>query len=211
MYGVVTLAGYGKRHVRMYIVDKPPPNVRSPQESTTVSSTRKLISSSSPPPFHHLDMTLAVAEALNTNKPNQTPGKNHAPTCFFVLLLFSMIKRSDFKRFKSWKSGTKRCNRILQISPLMSVVGKGALHFKIFRRGMPLDPGREGIQIPSYTSLLYRELNTIKCTKLDKTQLGSCMYTFISSNIKGNTWHGQYLKYIFHSAMKLRSVTEMWE
>ena len=35
---------------------------------TPVSSTRKLISSS----FHHLDMTLAVAEALNPNKPNQT-------------------------------------------------------------------------------------------------------------------------------------------
>ena len=35
---------------------------------TPVSSTRKLISSS----FHRLDMTLAVAEALNTNKPNQT-------------------------------------------------------------------------------------------------------------------------------------------
>ena len=35
---------------------------------TPVSSTRKLISS----PFHRLDMTLAVAEALNPNKPNQT-------------------------------------------------------------------------------------------------------------------------------------------
>ena len=35
---------------------------------TPVSSTRKLISSS----FHCLDMTLAVAEALNPNKPNQT-------------------------------------------------------------------------------------------------------------------------------------------
>ena len=35
---------------------------------TPVSSTRKLISSS----FHRLDMTLAVAEALNPNKPNQT-------------------------------------------------------------------------------------------------------------------------------------------
>ena len=34
---------------------------------TPVSSTRKLISSSS---FHHLDMTLAVAEALNPNKLN---------------------------------------------------------------------------------------------------------------------------------------------
>ena len=33
---------------------------------TPVSSTRKLISSSS---FHRLDMTLAVAEALNPNKP----------------------------------------------------------------------------------------------------------------------------------------------
>ena len=33
---------------------------------TPVSSTRKLISSSS---FHCLDMTLAVAEALNPNKP----------------------------------------------------------------------------------------------------------------------------------------------
>ena len=37
-----------------------------------VSSTRKLISSS----FHRLDMTLAVAEALNPNKPNQTPSLN---------------------------------------------------------------------------------------------------------------------------------------
>ena len=35
---------------------------------TPVSSTRKLISSSS---FHRLDMTLAVAEALHPNKPNQ--------------------------------------------------------------------------------------------------------------------------------------------
>ena len=35
---------------------------------TPVSSTGKLISSS----FHRLDMTLAVAEALNPNKPNQT-------------------------------------------------------------------------------------------------------------------------------------------
>ena len=35
---------------------------------TPVSSTRKLISSS----FHRLDMTLAVAEALTPNKPNQT-------------------------------------------------------------------------------------------------------------------------------------------
>ena len=35
---------------------------------TPVSSTRKLISSSS---FHRLDMPLAVAEALNPNKPNQ--------------------------------------------------------------------------------------------------------------------------------------------
>ena len=34
---------------------------------TPVSSTRKLISSSS---FHRLDMTLAVAEVLNPNKPN---------------------------------------------------------------------------------------------------------------------------------------------
>ena len=36
---------------------------------TPVSSPRKLISSSS---FHRLDMTLAVAEALNPNKRNQT-------------------------------------------------------------------------------------------------------------------------------------------
>ena len=36
---------------------------------TPVSSTRKLISSSS---FHRLDMTLAVAKALNPSKPNQT-------------------------------------------------------------------------------------------------------------------------------------------
>ena len=37
---------------------------------TPVSSTRKLISLSSS--FHCLDMTLAVAEGLNPNKPNQT-------------------------------------------------------------------------------------------------------------------------------------------
>ena len=37
---------------------------------TPVSSTIKLIASSSS--FHRLDMTLAVAEALNPNKPNQT-------------------------------------------------------------------------------------------------------------------------------------------
>ena len=37
---------------------------------TPVSSTRKLISSS----FHRLDMTLAVAEALTPNKPNQSLG-----------------------------------------------------------------------------------------------------------------------------------------
>ena len=37
---------------------------------TPVSSTRKLISSSS---FYRLDMTLAVAEALNPNKPNHQP------------------------------------------------------------------------------------------------------------------------------------------
>ena len=37
---------------------------------TLVSSTRKLISSSS---FHCLDMTLAVTEALNPNKPNNKP------------------------------------------------------------------------------------------------------------------------------------------
>ena len=35
---------------------------------TPISSTRKLISSS----FHRLEMTLAVAEALTPNKPNQT-------------------------------------------------------------------------------------------------------------------------------------------
>ena len=40
---------------------------------TPVSSTRQLISSS----FHRLDMTLAVAEALNPNTPNQT---NHCAT-----------------------------------------------------------------------------------------------------------------------------------
>ena len=37
---------------------------------TPVSSTRKLISSSS---FHRLNITLAVAEALNPNKPNHKP------------------------------------------------------------------------------------------------------------------------------------------
>ena len=49
------------------------PNIWLPMRSgrwfppgTPVSSTRKLISSS----FHRLDMTLAVAEVLNPNKPN---------------------------------------------------------------------------------------------------------------------------------------------
>ena len=41
---------------------------------TPVSSTIKLISSSSSS-FHRLDMTLAVAEALKPNKPNQTKPK----------------------------------------------------------------------------------------------------------------------------------------
>ena len=50
-----------------------PPNHTPHHSSVTcrrsvVSSTRKLISSS----FHRLDMTLAVAEALTPNKPNQT-------------------------------------------------------------------------------------------------------------------------------------------
>ena len=44
-------------------------NIHNPKYNppgTPVSSARKLISSSS---FHRLDMTLAVAEALNPNKP----------------------------------------------------------------------------------------------------------------------------------------------
>ena len=46
---------------------------------TPVSSIRKLISSSL---FHRLDMTLALAEALNPNKPNQTKSiqDNHRVT-----------------------------------------------------------------------------------------------------------------------------------
>ena len=44
---------------------------------TPGSSTRKLISSSS---FHRLDMTLAVAEALNPNKPN------HSKDCRLIIL-----------------------------------------------------------------------------------------------------------------------------
>ena len=45
---------------------KPPLLSRWFPPGTPVSSTRKLISSS----FHRLDMTLAVAEALNPNKTN---------------------------------------------------------------------------------------------------------------------------------------------
>ena len=44
--------------------------------SRPVSSTRKLISSSS---FHRLDMTLAVAEALNPNKPEMKCSFRKAP------------------------------------------------------------------------------------------------------------------------------------
>ena len=53
---------------------------------TPVSSTRKLTSSSS---FHLLEMTLAVAEAINPNQPNQTLnelGSVHAYVGYMRLL-----------------------------------------------------------------------------------------------------------------------------
>ena len=54
---------------------------------TPVSSTRKLISSSS---FHRLDISLAVAEALNPNKPNQQSfGVTDVP--FYLLILILLV------------------------------------------------------------------------------------------------------------------------
>ena len=62
---------------------------------TPVSSTRKMISSSSPSPsstsFHRLDMTLAVAEVLNPNKPNQTK-----PVYPLVLLPIQLHTHSSY-------------------------------------------------------------------------------------------------------------------
>ena len=49
---------------------------------TPVSSTRKLISSS----FHRLDMTLAVAEALNPNKPKKNQSHRNFLTIMVRLL-----------------------------------------------------------------------------------------------------------------------------
>ena len=57
---------------------------------TPVSSTRKLISSS----FHRLDMTLAVAEALNPNKPN--PPKRWFPPGSPVSSTRKLISSSSF-------------------------------------------------------------------------------------------------------------------
>ena len=59
---------------------------------TPVSSTRKMISSS----FHRLDMTLAVAEALNPNKPNKTKNLE----CPFDFLYFDLgVTSRDLSRF----------------------------------------------------------------------------------------------------------------
>ena len=55
---------------------------------TPVSSTRKLISSSSS--FHRLDMTLAVAEALNPNKPK--------PHVFIINAAFLISNRKRSKQ-----------------------------------------------------------------------------------------------------------------
>ena len=55
---------------------------------TPVSSTRKLISSSS---FHRLDMTLAVAEGLNPNKPN-----HHRSVSFYNLYITQVIHRTAY-------------------------------------------------------------------------------------------------------------------
>ena len=57
---------------------------------TPVSFTRKLISSSS---FHRLDMTLAVAEVINPDKPNQTQNVS-ALNYLFGGFIFMQIKNS---------------------------------------------------------------------------------------------------------------------
>ena len=63
---------------------------------TPVSSTRKLISSS----FHRLDMTLAVAEALNPNTPNQTKDIDCSDCTsvvwgFGIIYLVANVKHED--------------------------------------------------------------------------------------------------------------------
>ena len=72
---------------------------------TPVSSTRKLISSSS---FHRLDMTLAVAEALTPNKPNQPNHPrgailywitNHVNVAFLDCRIRVQCKRKGVDRF----------------------------------------------------------------------------------------------------------------
>ena len=67
---------------------------------TPVSSTRKLISSS----FHCLDMTLAVAEALNPNKPNQTKPSFYEPQWNSVRVVVHRNTRNQilFIRFTKW-------------------------------------------------------------------------------------------------------------
>ena len=63
---------------------------------TPVSSTRKLISSS----FHRLDMTLAVTEALNPNKPNHFPQIRNIPSAYNKPLM-------GFGSFTAAKYGTR--------------------------------------------------------------------------------------------------------
>ena len=60
---------------------------------TPVSSTRKLISSS----FHRLDMTLAVVEALNPNKPNQTKPN---PITTGIPTLIDVMTRRNHNRYR---------------------------------------------------------------------------------------------------------------
>ena len=52
-------------------------------------------------------------------------------------------KIQGFRRLKSWKSGTKRFNQIIQISAqnTSQIAGKGTLDFKFFRACPP--PGQE--------------------------------------------------------------------
>ena len=61
-------------------------------------STRKLISSSSS--FHRLDMTLAVAEALTPNKPNQPPPECIPCNCPLTIkhLLIECVDFNDVRQ-----------------------------------------------------------------------------------------------------------------
>ena len=69
------------KHQYMYIIYKTLPR-------GVCSSTRKLISSSS---FHRLDMTLAVAEALNPNKPKNPRGVEQL-ICTRAICVLQVVK-----------------------------------------------------------------------------------------------------------------------